>query len=38
MMFLKANKEKYKTVFNHNSQELEAVLVVTHNRNMEECL
>lgn len=38
MMFLEANKERCKTVFNDNSQELEAVLAVIHNKNMEECL
>lgn len=38
MMFLETNKERCKTVFNDNSQELEAVLAVIHNKNMEECL
>ena len=38
MMFLEANKERCKTVFNDNSQELEAVLAVIHNKNMEEYL
>lgn len=38
MMFLEANKERCKMVFNDNSQELEAVLAVIHNKNMEECL
>ena len=36
MMFLEANKESCKTVFNDNTQELEAVLAVIHNKNMEE--
>lgn len=38
VMFLEANKERCKTVFNDNSQELEAVLAVIHNKNMEEFL
>lgn len=38
MMFLEANKERCKTVFNDNSQELETVLAVIHNKNMEENL
>lgn len=38
MMFLEANKESCKTVFNDNSQELEAVLAVIHNKKMEELL
>lgn len=38
MMFLEANKENCKTVFNDNSKELEAVLAVIHNKKMEEIL
>ena len=38
MMFLEANKESCKTVFNDNSQELEAVLAVIHNKKMEDLL
>lgn len=38
MMFLEANKERCKTVFNDNSQEVEAVLTVIHNKNMGENL
>lgn len=36
MMFLEANKERCKTVFNDNSQELEVILTVIHNKNTEE--
>ena len=35
MMFLEANKERCKTVFNGNSQELEVILTVIHNKNTE---
>lgn len=35
MMFLEANKERCKIVFNDNSQELEVILTVIHNKNME---
>ena len=38
MMFLETNKEKCKTVFNDNSQELEVILTVIHNKNTEEKL
>ena len=38
MMFLEANKDSCKTVFNDSSQELEAVLAVIRNKNMEELL
>lgn len=38
MMLLEANKESCKTVFSDNSQELEAVLAVIHNKKMEELL
>lgn len=38
MMFLEANKERCKTVFNDNSQELEIILTVIHNKNTEEKL
>lgn len=38
MMFLEANKERCKTVFNDNSQELEVILTVIHNKNTEEKL
>lgn len=37
-MFWEANKERCKTAFNDNSQELETVLAVIHNKNMEENL
>lgn len=38
MMFLEANKKRCKTVFNDNSQELEVILTVIHNKNTEEKL
>lgn len=36
MMFLEANKKRCKTVFDDNSQELEVILTVIHNKNTEE--